>query len=73
VEKAISEQIIRPISPLQLFINIISLCVFPFISKPVLCKIGNLSEKEFADIIVVRKTHIANFIISALHFQNSGK
>jgi len=36
IDKAIEEKVIRPIQPVHLITNILSMCVFPFIAKPII-------------------------------------
>lgn len=57
---------IIPIKPEQLFINIISMSVFPFIAKPLLCSVLNKSKEEYNQLIEERKTEVAEFIINAI-------
>ncbi len=57
---------IRKISADQLFINIQSLCIFPFISRPMLKGLMRLDDKAYMTMIEKRKKEVAQFIISAL-------
>lgn len=36
INKAVEEKVIRPIQPVHLITNILSLCVFPFIARPII-------------------------------------
>lgn len=66
VEDAITRGIIKPIEAEQLFINIISLTVFPFISAPLLQGLINTGEKEYSIMMQRRKTEVADFIINSI-------
>lgn len=66
VASAIEQGIIKPIDAEQLFINIISLNVFPFIGKPLLKGLINADEKMFRKILEDRTTEVADFIINAI-------
>ncbi|WP_166966635.1 TetR/AcrR family transcriptional regulator [Yeosuana marina] len=57
---------IKPIKAEQLFINILSLNVFPFIGKPLIEAIGDIDDNQFKLLIEERKTHVANFIINSI-------
>jgi TetR/AcrR family transcriptional regulator len=57
---------IKPINPEQLFINILSLCVFPFVGSPLIKTIGHIDDIQFKKLIEERKTHVANFIINSI-------
>ncbi len=51
----------------QLFVNIISLCIFPFVGKPILKIIGfENSEKEYDEFIENRKREVPKFIINSI-------
>jgi len=66
IEAEIKEGIIKPISPLHLIINMLSLCIFPFVSKPIIMQTMNMDELQFRNIIEQRKTQIAEFIIESI-------
>ncbi|HEY4618654.1 MAG TPA: TetR/AcrR family transcriptional regulator [Flavobacterium sp.] len=66
VASAIEQGLIKPIDAEQLFINIISLNVFPFIGKPLLKGLINADEKMFQKILQDRTTEVADFIINAI-------
>jgi AcrR family transcriptional regulator len=57
---------IQHISALSLLLNIISLCVFPAIVKPVACNVSNFDSTVFDHLIEDRKTDVADFIIRAI-------
>ncbi|MCK8143042.1 TetR/AcrR family transcriptional regulator [Flavobacterium sp. I-SCBP12n] len=66
VSDAIEKKIIIPIQAEQLFINIMSLNVFPFIAEPLLTALINVDKKKYNEIIQNRKIDVANFIINAI-------
>ncbi len=66
IQEAISQGIIRPINPLQLFINIMSLSIFPFVAKPILLMNMNLTDEQFALLMEQRKRDVAEFVIRAI-------
>ncbi|HEX9827384.1 MAG TPA: TetR/AcrR family transcriptional regulator [Flavobacteriaceae bacterium] len=57
---------IKPIKAEQLFINILALNVFPFIAKPLLKTFLNVEDSDFTQLIEVRKTEVADFIINSI-------
>lgn len=57
---------INKICPKQLYINIISLCAFPFIGGKMIQHSTNLSEEEFKNLLMARKKEVTTFIIHAL-------
>src|SRR5680860_614539 len=66
VEDAITRGIIKPIDAEQLFINIMSLNIFPFIAAPLLQELINVEEKEYGELMEMRKTEVADFIINSI-------
>lgn len=66
LEKEYEKGTIQHISALSLLLNIISLCVFPAIVKPVVCKELNFDSTIFDHLIEGRKTDVADFIIKAI-------
>lgn len=57
---------IKKISADQLFINIQSLCIFPFLARPMIRGLMQMDEKTYQAMIHKRKTEVAQFIISAI-------
>lgn len=55
------------IKPFELVLNIASLCVFPFLSKPIITRISNsFDEAQFEQLMNKRKTDIAELIIKSI-------
>ncbi len=69
IEKAIDKGKIRSIEAEQLFINILALNIFPFISAPLIKGFINASDKEYKTILEKRKTEVADFIITSIKLQ----
>lgn len=70
VQEAVEEGIIRPIEPVHLFVNIVSLCAFPIIAKPMIMGIfmegNNASYEKF---LQERKNQVADFIINSIKIE----
>ena len=66
INEEVKNGLIKPIKAEQLFINILSLCVFPFVGSPLIKTIGNIDDRQFNELIEERKTHVANFIINSI-------
>lgn len=66
LEKEYEKGTIQHISALSLLLNIISLCVFPAIVKPLLVEDCNTDGSVFDLVIENRKTEVADFIIKAI-------
>jgi TetR/AcrR family transcriptional regulator len=57
---------IIPIDPRQLIMNMISLCVLPFIGKPMFMTVMNLDDKTYLDLMKQRKKSVPDFIINSI-------
>ena len=66
INTAIKKKQIKSIDPKQLFVNLMSMCVYPFLAKPLLMKLYNLDEKGFVRFIKKRKKEIPEFIIDSI-------
>jgi hypothetical protein len=64
LEKEYEKGTIQHISALSLLLNIISLCVFPAVVKPLVS--GENKASVFNLVIENRKTEVADFIIKAI-------
>ncbi|MFH1001181.1 MAG: TetR/AcrR family transcriptional regulator [Bacteroidota bacterium] len=67
IEKEIEKKTIKPIEPTDLIINILALCVFPIVAKPLVKTIiFKGSEEDYRKMLDRRKTEAARFVISAI-------
>jgi len=66
INDAVKKKLIDPIDPVQLIINMIAMCIFPVIWKPIIMKIFGMSEKAFIEFIKLRKKEIPRFIINSI-------
>jgi len=67
IQKDIQEGIIRTIDPKQLFINIIALCVFPFVAKPLLQNmLFDNNSGDYHKFLLERKKEVSQFIINSV-------
>jgi len=58
--------LIKPISAEQLFINILSLNIFPFVAKPLIMAFTKTDDTAYKQLIENRKTEVSNFIINSI-------
>jgi len=66
VNKEIASGKIRPIDPRQLFMNIQSMVLFPFIGRPMIQVIIGLENKDYYSLMNERRELIKSFIRQAL-------
>ncbi|MFP4368584.1 MAG: TetR/AcrR family transcriptional regulator [Candidatus Kapaibacterium sp.] len=61
---------IKFMSPVELFINLLSLCVFPFAARPILTQVFDMDEDQFNEFLMNRKKTIPNMIMAYLKAEN---
>ena len=66
IEKEIKKGTIKKISPLQLLLNLLSLCIFPFMVKPMFQLHIGVSEAQFKALMEQRKKELPEFIIDSI-------
>jgi TetR/AcrR family transcriptional regulator len=66
IEQEVKKGTIKNISPLNLMMNLISMTIFPFVSKPMMQKNLGLDEWQFRAVMEQRKKEIPRFIIDAI-------
>ncbi len=57
---------IKSFNPLHLILNIISLCIFPFIAKPVIQTILQIKDDDLTILLQQRKEEVSRFLHEAL-------
>lgn len=62
---------IRPINPIDFVLNLISVCVFPFIARPLLQAIAQIDDPTYMQLLEMRKESIKVFLKQAI--QNPAK
>ncbi len=66
IEAEIKAGRIIPINPIQLIMHMLSLCIFPFIGKPLLVSALEIGEGGFVSLMESRKKEIPKFIIGSI-------
>lgn len=66
IMEAMEEGKIRTFAPLQLFMNILAMCVFPFVARPIIQSVTRLDDDSWEQIMDERSTAVKQFIHSAL-------
>jgi TetR/AcrR family transcriptional regulator len=66
LEKETKEGIIRPVKPEQLLLNIISLCLFPFVARPMLQMVTGMDMNAFNALMEERKKEVPRLIIESI-------
>ena len=66
IEKEVKKGTINPISPVHLLMNLLSMCIFPFIAKPMILRKIGLDDLQFRRLMEQRKQEIPQFIINSI-------
>ncbi|MDR0364115.1 MAG: TetR family transcriptional regulator [Bacteroidales bacterium] len=66
IQEEIDAGSIRPVDPIDLFINIVSMCIFPFLGLPVLGQVIGGNDFDVSPFIDHRKEQIIDFVIRSL-------
>lgn len=66
IETAIKAKQIKPIHPLQLLLNILSLCLFPFAAQQILQHVAGISKKDYEAMMEERKKIVPQLIIQSI-------
>jgi AcrR family transcriptional regulator len=66
VADEVAQGILKPVDGQQLFINIISLNIFPFVATPLIKGFLKIDDKGFKQLMEQRKTAVSEFIINSI-------
>lgn len=66
IRRAIDAGEIRPINPYDLILNMIALCVFPFIASPIFKTLTAMSDEEYEALLHARKKTVVDFVMASL-------
>lgn len=66
IMQAMEEGKIRSFAPVHLFMNVIAMCVFPFVARPIIQSITQLDDENWEEMMDERSTAVKQFIRAAL-------
>lgn len=66
IKKAEQQGDIVPIEPHHLMINMMSLCVFPFVARPILQRMLDLPDEAYQQMLKERREVVTQFIVNAI-------
>jgi TetR/AcrR family transcriptional regulator len=70
VRKEAKEGLIIDIEPEQLIVNIIALCIFPVVARPIIQGVIFENDKnKYAKFLESRKTEVAKFVINSIYIK----
>lgn len=67
VREEIEKGTIEPVQPIHLIVNMLAMCIFPFVAKPILQEvIFHQDQQKFDIFIQERKKEVSDFIINSI-------
>lgn len=66
VEEEIAQGRLHPIKPQHVLVNIVSMCVFPFVAKPMMRIVLGLNQQEVNQFLAERKEEVKTFVFRAI-------
>lgn len=69
LQQAASEGRARTVAPEHLIVNLLSLCIFPFLARPIIMTAFGFDDAAFQRFLEERKTIIPEFMIHSLHYE----
>ena len=66
IEDHVEKGLIRPIEPIHLLVNIVALCIFPIIAKPIIQGVMMDENTDYSKFTKERKKHVIDFIINSI-------
>jgi TetR/AcrR family transcriptional regulator len=70
VEESIAKEVkkgtIKPIAGVQLMLNMISMCIFPFLAKPMVQWVTKMNDAQYMQLMEQRKKEVIKFISDSI-------
>jgi AcrR family transcriptional regulator len=66
IEDRVTAGLMRPIPPRQFLTNLVSLCVFPFAARPMVCAVFHMDDAGFREFIEERKATLPDVFLNSL-------
>ena len=60
------EKSIQRYHPFHFFMNMISMCAFPFVARPMLQAVSGIGDDHWNEIMAIRKEEVTRFILNAI-------
>lgn len=68
-EQEVQAKRYKNINPIHIILNVVGMTVFPFIAKPLISIVGNISDSEYIEFMNQRKTLIPQWILSQIQIK----
>ena len=66
IDEEASRGLIRNLKAEHLLVNILGLCIFPYLAKPIIQNVFNMKEEKYQAYLESRQTEIIDFVIKSI-------
>ena len=66
IEQEIAMGHIRTMKPDHFMVNLLGMCLFPFMARPVVKGVLNMSEEKYNEFLIERKEEIVRFVMNSI-------
>jgi AcrR family transcriptional regulator len=66
IDEAVAQGLIKPLKAEDLIANLLSLCIFPFLARPVLQAVMTMDPDQYDQFLADRKQTVTDFVFNAL-------
>jgi AcrR family transcriptional regulator len=66
IAKLVKKGEIKPIKGYELMVNMVSLCIFPFLARPMVQWVTKTTDEEFVKLMEMRKKTVVKFVIDSV-------
>jgi len=70
IQSEVQKGNIREINPLQLVMNMMSMCIFPFAASPLFQNMLQMDQHTYLQFMQLRKKEVSSFIIESISLKN---
>jgi len=69
IQTAVKNKEIGPVNPINIMINLVGLTIFPFIGRPMLTNVNSMTDEQFTQLMIERKTLIPKWMDAILKIE----
>ena len=66
IDEEVSRGLIRNLRAEHLLVNILGLCVFPYLARPIIQNVFNMKDEEYQAYLESRQTEIIDFVLKSI-------
>ncbi len=66
IAKLVKKGEIKPIKGYELMVNMVSLCIFPFLARPMVQWVTKTTDEEFLKLMELRKKTVVKFVLDSI-------